>query len=76
MSKRRRIDRLAAAFAEAAAAHQPFVDPEVRRWAEEHGVLLAPDDELRQLHRKHHFHEPTEEELADWAGRLGVDLDD
>lgn len=47
---------------------------EVRAWADEHGVYLAPDRDLAALHREHRFHEPTRDELSEWAEKLDVDL--
>jgi len=74
--KRARLDRLAAEQAARNAERQPFLDPELRRWAEEHSVYLAPDHELRELYRTHRFHQPTDEEVRKWAAESGVDLDD
>ena len=73
---RARLDRLAAEQAARDEERRPFVDPEVRRWAEEHGVYLAPDHELRELHRRHRFPQPAHKEMREWADALGVTLDD
>jgi len=60
---RARLDRLAAEQAAREEERRPFVDPEVRRWAEEHGVYLVPDDELRELYRTHRFEQMSEDEV-------------
>ena len=71
---RARVNRLAREQAARDAQREPFVDPEVRRWADEHGVYLAPDDELRELHRTHRFDDDPAA-LRELADALGLDLD-
>lgn len=76
MSKHRRLDRLTRDLAARDEARRPFVAPEVRALADELGVYLGPDDELRELYRTACFDQPTDEELRELADELGVDLDD
>lgn len=67
---RARLDRLAAEQAARDEECRPFVAPEVRALADELGVFLGSDDELRRLPQ------PTPEDVAEMAAALGVDLDD
>ena len=72
---RARARRLAQQRALRDLERQPFVAPEVRQLAQRLGVHLAADDELRELHRTHHFDDDPAA-LRELADALGVDLDE
>lgn len=71
---RARARRLARQQAVRDALRRPYVSPEVRQLADELGVYLGDDEELRELHRGEDPRQVAAE-VRELAEALGVDLD-